>query len=141
MAKKVIKTGYVELPAGTDRSSLIANCSINIEVEEGNSDNYAGNGWHEFLQGMLGYSLEIEFKKDADLSTLDSAIWTVLTNGTGTLTWLAKMENAAKSDANAEYTGTVLVTGWNTGPGPLGQVYGGSVTWRGTGAIVRDTTP
>lgn len=139
MAKQVVKVGYVTL-GGTDYSAQIANASLNIDVETGETTNYAGNGWKEFVQGLKSATLEIEFRKDAALSGLDAAINTAIA-GTGILAAAVRLSSGAISTDNPEFQFNVLVTSWMEGPGALGQVYGGSVTWTVTGAIVRDTTP
>lgn len=140
MAKQVIKVGVVTL-GGVDYSAQIANASIEITVEEGDTTNYAGDGWKERVAGLKSYQLNLEFKKDALLSGLDAAIRAVINGATGLTAWTSKMTSGAISTDNPEFSGSVLVTNWNTGPGPLGQVYGGSVTWPGSGAVAVDVTP
>lgn len=139
MAKQVIKAGYVTL-GGTDYSAQLDNAALNIEIETGDSTNFAGSGWKEFLPGLKSFGLELNFKKDADLSGLDAAIQTAI-DGAGTLAFAIRLSSGAISTSNPEYTGTVVITSWMQGPGQLGQIFGGSVTWQGTGAITRDTTP
>lgn len=138
MAKQVVKVGSVKL-GGNDYSAQIANASINIDIETGDTTNFAGDGWKEFAPGLKGATLELEFKKDADMSGLDAAVWTAI-NGAGTLSFEAKLSSASTSAANPKWTGTVLITSWSVGPGQLGQVFGGSASWTITGAVTRATS-
>lgn len=140
MAKTVIKGGYFTL-GGQDYSAFVDSVELQVEIAEGNTTNYAGNGWEEFLAGMKSFQLSVNWKKDADLSTIDAALWTAIEGATGTLAFALRHSSGAIATTNPEYQGTVLVTNWNSGPGQIGQVYGGQNTWRGTGAITRDVTP
>lgn len=135
MAKQVVKVGYLTL-GGVDYSAQIANASINVDIETGDTTNFAGSGWKEFVPGLKGATLEIEFKKDADMSGLDAAVWTAI-GSTGTLAFVGKLANATTSATNPKWTGTVVITAWTAGPGQLGQVFGGSVSWTVTGAVTR----
>lgn len=139
MAKQVVKVGYVTL-GGVDYSAQIDNAALNIEIETGDVTNFAGSGWKEFVPGLKSFALELNFKKDALLSGLDAAVQTAI-DGAGTLAFAVRLSSGAISTDNPEFQGTVVVTSWMQGPGQLGQVFGGSVTWQGTGAIVRDVTP
>lgn len=140
MAKQVI-TGATLSLGGTDYSAQVDNAEINVSIKEGDTTNFAGSGWEEFVAGMKGFTLTVNFKKDADLSGLDAAIWTEINSGDCIMTFATKTTTAAISTSNPEYQGSVLVTEWQSGPGQLGNVHGGSVTFKGTGSITRDVTP
>lgn len=140
MAKAVIKGGVFTL-GGQDYSAFVSSVEVQVEIAEGNTTNYAGDGWEEFLAGMKSYNVAIEWKKDFDLSTIDAAVWAAINGATGVLAWTLKKDSGALAADNPEYQGNVLVTNWSSGPGQIGQVFGGSNTWRGTGAITRDIVP
>lgn len=136
MAKQVVKVGYVTL-ATVDYSALIESAELVFDAETGDTSNYASAGWKENAPGMKSGTLNINFKKDGDLSGLDAALYTIF-NGTGTAAFVAAPTSSAASSSNVHYSGTVVVTQMTTGPGPLGQVYAMSVSWPLTGAPTRN---
>jgi len=79
MAKQVVTVGYVRLGSGpTDYSAQIANATLTLNIEEGDTTNYASGGWKERLPGLIDGQLAITFKQDTDLSGLEAAIWNAM---------------------------------------------------------------
>lgn len=135
MAKIVIKAAYVDL-GGTQYDAQVKSAELSFDAPEVDVSNMDSGGWAEILQGIRSGKLSIEFVKDADLSGLDSAVWTAAT-GAGTLTFEIRLQDAAVGATNPKYTGTVVVTQWSPVGGKVGDAFGGSVTWPVTGAITR----
>lgn len=139
MAKQVIKGAYLALGAGpTDYSAQVKGATLTISGPEVDVSNFATGDYSEIICGLLKASLQIEFVKDADLSGLDAAVFAALAS---TLAFRLRLDDGAIAAANPEYQGTCVITSWSPIGGSVGQVFGGSVTWPCTGAIVRDTTP
>jgi hypothetical protein len=142
MAKQVVTAGYLTLGA-TDYSAQVANASLTLNVEEGDTTNYASSGWKSRVAGLIDGQLAISFKQDSDLSGLEAAVWTAsaFSGGAGTIAFAARKSSDAIGAANPEYQGTVLITQLIVGPRQLGQVLGQDVTWPTTGSVIRDIQP
>lgn len=137
MAKKVIKGAFLSL-GGTDYSAQVKSATLTISASEVDVSNFATGDWSEMLVANLKGTLAIEWVKDADLSGLDAAMWTALGTDAG-VTFALRVDDAAKSPTNPEFTGTVKVTTWGVG-GSVGQAFGGSTSWPVSGAVTRSTS-
>lgn len=137
MSKRVVKSTTVSL-GGTAYTSQIRSAELAMESDAVETTNMGGTGWREFLAGLKGATLALEFVKDADLSGLDLAVWTAFDAGT-LLTFAIRGTSAAAAADNPEFTGSVVITEWMPISGAVGDAFSGSVSWQVTGAIARGT--
>jgi len=133
MAKEVI-TGAVFTLATVDYSDELSEATIELEVDSHDSTTFASSGWKENIGGLKGFSLTLNFKKDADMSGLDLATWD--DKGTVIAFTLGK-DAAAPAAASPEYRGSVLIDKWTPLAANVGSMHEGSVTWPGTGTLTR----
>lgn len=140
MAKLVMDDCTVTIGA-VDYTDEISSFTFEISTDQPETTNFSSGGWKEMLAGLRGYQISIEFKQDADLSGLDAAIWSEINTPTaGGIAWTARNEAASASAANPQYSGNVIVSGWKGLGGSVGDAFGQSVTWTGTGAPSRATS-
>lgn len=137
MAKLVITAAFLTL-ATVDYTDEISECTLDLEVDQQDVTNMDSAGWTELIGGIKSGTLNINFKKDADLSGLDSAIFAAL--GT-VIAFAIRQADTAIATTNPEYQGSVLISQWQPVAGAVGQVFEGSVGWPTSGAVVRDVTP
>lgn len=135
MAKRVVK-GAVILINSVDYSAQANNVELALEGPEVDVTNYSSAGWQEFLQGLKSGQLTVEWKKD-DAMALDAALWTIFTGATGVTTFEVRVTTGAASASNPKFTGSIVVTSHNPGPGQVGSAYGNSQTFKVTGAVSR----
>lgn len=136
MAKLVVKAQYLALGAGpTDYSAQIKGATLTIDAPEVDVTNMDSGGWNEALGGIKKGTLAIEWVRDADLSGLSAAVMTALGS---TLAFHLRVQDAAASATNLEFTGNVLVTQWAPITGSVGQAFSNSTSWPTTGAITTD---
>lgn len=139
MAKRVITATQVTL-GGTDRTALVRSAELSIESDAPETTNMASGGWREFLGGLKGFTLSIEFVRDADLSGLDSDIWTEFDSGDSIMAFVVQPTGDALGPTNPTYSGSVVITDWAPITGAVGDVFSNSVSWQGTGTITRATS-
>ena len=137
MAKVTVKAMDIELD-GTDYSSEISSANLQISVDTNDSINMESEGWQEMVGSIIRATLNLTFKKDADLSGLDSALWAKLGEAM-TFACLLDGDNAI-APGNPEFQGSVVVNSHEFG-GAVGSLHEHSVSWPVTGKVIRDTTP
>lgn len=137
MAKRVVTGTYLTL-ATVSYAAQIDEASLEMESDVQDVTNMASGGWKEFLGGLKSFKLTVSFKKDSDLSGLDAAMFAAF--GTA-IAFALRGTSDAIAAANPEFQGSILVSKWTPIAGKVGEVFGGSYTWEGTGALVRDITP
>jgi predicted secreted protein len=137
MAKRVVTSTRLTL-ATVAYDAQVEEASLEMESDAQDVTNMASGGWKEFLGGLKSWKLTVSFKKDADMSGLDAAMFAAF--GT-VIAMTLKGTSDAISTANADFQGSILVSKWTPIAGKVGEVFGGSYTWEGTGALTRDVTP
>src|SRR5204863_6762304 len=106
MSKLVVKAALLKLN-NIDYSAQVESAELDIDAPEVDMTNMASGGWKELLSGVKAGTLAITWKKDADLSALESYLWTNL----GLLiTFEIALVNTGRTTTNPSYTGSVLVT-------------------------------
>lgn len=136
MAKLCI-TGTILTLATVDYSSQIAEASLEVDAAALDSTNMSSAGWMEKIGGLKSGKLTVHFKKDADLSGLDAAMFAALG---APLAFVLKETSAANSATNPAYSGSVLVTQWTPIAGAVGALFEGNYSWDTTGAVARATS-
>jgi len=127
---------YVALN-GTDRSQHIKSVTLNVEVNELDSTDFADAGWTVPIAGLKSGSLALTFNQDVAASQIDAVMWPLF--GT-TVIFEVRATNASVGASNPKYTGSVLVNAWNPLDGSVGDLAEVSVTYPASGAITRATT-
>ncbi|MFJ8842939.1 hypothetical protein ACIRFF_08555 [Streptomyces cyaneofuscatus] len=133
MAKMVLLAAYVSL-ASNDLSSYTRKGELTVEVEDKDVTTYASLGWKEVIGGLKSGELGLEFLQDVAATKIDSIMWPLL----GTVVpFVARLDAAAKSASNPEWTGNVLINGWNPIEGGVGDEASVSVSYPTSGPVVR----
>lgn len=112
--------------------------TITAEGEQLDSTTF-GDSWREYIMGLKGGSVAIEFLDDFASGSVDATIWAAFAAGTAVAVAIRPV-NAAISTTNPEYQFNVLPNQWSLG-GSIGELAGKQLTFPITGAITRDTTP
>lgn len=118
-------------------STFATSLSIEVEVDDQETTAFGGNGWRSKIGGLKEYTISVDFFQDFGASAVDATVWPLL--GT-TVAWNAKATSSATSATNPQYSGTVLVSEYSPLDGDVGDVSTTSVSWPGTGSLVRSTT-
>ena len=134
MATFALNDCYVALN-GTDRSSSIKAATLQVDVAELDSTDFADAGWTVPIAGRKSGSLQLTFNDDVAASAIDSVMWPLL--GT-TVTFELRATNASVGASNPKYTGSVLVNSWSKG-GSVSDLAEVSVTFPLSGAVTRAT--
>ena len=101
MAFKVIIDPVVTVGA-TNYDAQISSISFPISRDSVEATNFNSAGDREYVGGLRQYNLNITFRKDADLSGLDSAMWTAIQADSNSLAWTAKAAPDATAASNPE---------------------------------------
>jgi len=133
MAKMVLLAAFVSV-GGNDLSSYARKAEVTVEVEDKDVTTYASLGWKEVLGGLKSGELSLELLQDVAATKVDSIMWPLL----GTVVpFVVRLDNSAKSANNPEWTGSVLINGWNPIEGGVGDEASVSVGYPTSGAVVR----
>lgn len=133
MAKMVLLAAHVSLN-GTDLSEYARKVELSVEVEDKDVTTYASQGWVEVLGGLKSGELSVEFLQDVGASGLDSVMWPLL----GTVVpFVVRLDQSAVSASNPEYSGNVLINGWNPIEGGVGDEATVGVGYPTSGAVTR----
>ncbi|MFI6861787.1 hypothetical protein ACIBKZ_18125 [Streptomyces sp. NPDC050421] len=135
MAKMVLLAAFVSI-GGNDLSSYTRKAELTVEVEDKEVTTYASLGWKEVLGGLKSGELSVEVLQDVAATKIDSLMWPLL----GTVVpFVVRLDSGAKSASNPEWTGSILVNGWNPIEGSVGDEASVSVGYPTSGAVVRTT--
>lgn len=135
MPKMVLLASHVSLN-GTDLSDYARKVELSTEVEDKDVTTYGSEGWTEVLGGLKSGELGLEFLQDVAASALDSIMWPLL--GT-VVTFGVRLDNAVAGPSNPEYSGSVLINGWNPIEGGVGDEAAVSVGYPTSGKVTRAT--
>lgn len=122
---------------GVDLSDHIDKVTINVTADEVDSTAFSSTGWRSRLGGLKEWSVNIEFQQDFAASKVDATLWPLLGS---TATIIAKPTSSAVGATNPTFTGTALVSQYSPFDGSVGDLNKTSVTWPGSGALVRATS-
>ncbi|POG47097.1 hypothetical protein BV881_12210 [Streptomyces sp. ZL-24] len=136
MAKMVLLAAYVSLN-GTDLSEYTRKAELTVEVEDKDVTTYASLGWKEVLGGLKSGELSLEFLQDVAATEIDSIMWPLL----GTVVPFAvRLDSSAVGTSNPQWSGNVLINGWNPIEGGVGDEAAVSVGYPTSGAVARATS-
>ncbi|MFE7791317.1 hypothetical protein [Streptomyces sp. NPDC057460] len=136
MAKMVLLAAFVSIN-GTDLTSYTRKAELTVEVEDKEVTTYASLGWKEVLGGLKSGELSLEFLQDVAATKIDSIMWPLL----GTVVpFVVRLDSAAVGTSNPQWTGSVLINGWNPIEGSVGDEASVSVGYPTSGAVARATT-
>lgn len=136
MAKFVVTGTNLKL-ATVAYAAQIDEASLELTVDVQDTTNMASLGWKEIIGGLKSFNLSVSFKKDSDLSGLDATMFAAF--GT-VIAFTLQKTTGTVSATDPQYAGSVLVSKWTPIAGKVGEVFGGSYTWEGTGSITRTIT-
>ncbi|MEU3972340.1 hypothetical protein [Streptomyces bacillaris] len=135
MAKMVLLAAYVSLN-GTDLSEYTRKAELTVEVEDKDVTTYSSLGWKEVLGGLKSGELSLEFLQDVAATEIDSIMWPLL----GTVVPFAvRLDSSAVGASNPQWSGNVLINGWNPIEGGVGDEASVSVGYPTSGAVARAT--
>lgn len=135
MPKMVLLAEFLSLN-GTDLSEYTRKAEVTVEVEDKDVTTYASLGWKEVLGGLKSGELGVEFLQDVAATEIDSIMWPLL----GTVVPFAvRLDQAAVGTSNPEYSGNVLINGWNPIEGSVGDEASVSRSYPTSGAVLRAT--
>lgn len=133
--KMVLLASFVSLNS-VDLSVYARKVELSTEVEDKDVTTYASQGWKEVLGGLKSGELSLEFLQDVSASEIDSIMWPLL----GTVVPFAvRLDNGPVGTSNPEYSGSVLINGWNPIEGGVGDEASVSVGYPTSGAVTRAT--
>ncbi|MFJ3282446.1 phage tail protein [Streptomyces halstedii] len=136
MPKMVLLAAHVSL-GSNDLSSHARKCEVTVEVEDKDVTTFASLGWKEVIGGLKSGELGLEFLQDVAATKIDSIMWPLL----GTVVpFVVRLDSAPKSASNPEWSGSVLINGWNPIEGSVGDEASVSVSYPTSGAVTRTTT-
>jgi hypothetical protein len=137
MAIQALTGSVINITGLGDVSAYCKSWTLSIDVAELDTTDFASSGWTEVIGGLKSFTLAVELMDDFAVGTIDDDIFAAL----GTVcAFQAKVNAGAISTSNPEYQGSVLITQDVVG-GAVGDLAAKSLTFAGSGAIVRDVTP
>lgn len=136
MAKMVLLAQFLSINGNT-LNEYTKKAELTVEVEDKDITNYASLGWKELLGGLKSAELSVEFLQDFAATKLDSIMWPLL----GTVVpFIVRADQAAVSTSNPNYSGSILINGWNPIEGSVGDEATVSVGFPTSGAVTRATS-
>ncbi|MFF1417474.1 hypothetical protein [Streptomyces sp. NPDC058280] len=133
MAKMVLLASFVSL-GGNDLSDYARKAELSVEVEDKDVTTYTSLGWKVVLGGLKSGELGLEFLQDVAATKIDAIMWPLL----GTVVpFVVRLDSAVASASNPQYSGSVLINGWNPIEGSVGDEASVSVGYPTSGAVVR----
>lgn len=118
MAKSVIKKATILLH-DLDVSGFHNNVDPGVRVEEKECSNYAGDGWREYLAGLLGTEIALEGYLESE--TIEATQFDLLTPDTY-YPFLVSLDRPLAADSIAFFT-KVFLTQWQR-RAQIGEIYG-----------------
>lgn len=137
MATVVLTDGVFTLNS-VDLSDHITSVTLEIEGEEVDTSSITDD-WDTAQMGRKRYTLSLEAMDDFASAKTDATVWAAFNAGTA-IPFTLKATSGAVSATNPEWQGTVLPSKSPVG-GAAGELLMKSLSFKGTGAIVRDVTP
>ncbi|MFE6025536.1 phage tail protein [Streptomyces niveus] len=135
MPKMVLLAAHLTLNAN-NLNEYTRKVELSTEVEDKDVTTYASLGWKVVLGGIKSGELGLEFLQDVAATKLDSIMWPLLGL---VVPFTARLDSAAVSTSNPQYSGNVLINGWNPLEGSVGDEATVSVGYPTSGAVTRAT--
>ncbi|MGW2511270.1 hypothetical protein ACWC0A_17925 [Streptomyces scopuliridis] len=133
MAKMVLLAAFVSI-GGTDLSDYARKAELSVEVEDKDVTTYTSLGWKVVLGGLKSGELSLEFLQDVAATRIDSIMWPLL----GTVVpFVVRLDSSPASASNPQYSGSILINGWNPIEGSVGDEASVSVGYPTSGAVTR----
>lgn len=127
------------LLVGSDNlSDHTRNVQLTLNATELSSE-AMGDSWEEVTGGLKAGTLSFEVLDDFAASSIDSILWTAFNTGTN-VACAVRPVNAAIATTNPEYQFSAHPGQYQMG-GALNTMAMKSLTWKISGAVVRDVTP
>lgn len=123
---------------GVDLSDHIDKVTINATGDEVEST-AMGDTWKERMVGLLDWSANIEFQQDFAASKVDATLWAAFI-AKAPIAIVAKPTSGSVSATNPSYTGSIILSQYSPLDAGVGDLTKTSITWPGTGALVRATS-
>ncbi|MEV6614267.1 phage tail tube protein [Streptomyces sp. NPDC051051] len=136
MPKMVLLAQHLTLN-GTDLKDFTKKAELSVEVEDKDVTTYASLGWKVVLGGLKSGELSCEFLQDFAASQLDAIMWPLLGQ---VVPFTVRADQAAVGTSNPQYSGNVLIKGWNPIEGSVGDEATVGLTFPTSGAVARATT-
>lgn len=134
----VVLTDVFSLLSATNWSTQIVKVEIDATVVDLDATAFGGSGWVQRVGGLKDGKCSIDFNQDFTATTgLDAVWWPFLGN---LITFEFRPTSAARSTANAAYTGSFLVNEWKPISGKVGDLATVSVTFPTSGVVLRQTS-
>lgn len=126
MAKLVLRDCYIEVN-GTNFSSHVSSCTINLSKDEIDTTNFSGSG-RERAHGLKDDSFEVTFQQDFAASQVDAVLYP-LWDLESEFIVKVRPTSAAKSVNNPEYSATVILLEYTPLAGDVGDLSTTDVTF------------
>ena len=132
---KFAATDYSISIGGTDFSTSLAACTLDISVEDLETTPF-GSGSRTRIGGLQDGSVQFDFHQDFAAASIDATMFPLL--GTAVEIIILPTSSAVGVD-NPSYTFNALVTEYQPFASSVGDLATLSVTWPVSGAITRAT--
>jgi hypothetical protein len=133
MPTMVLLSQYVSLNA-VDLSEYTRKAEVSIEVEDKDVTTYASLGWKVVQGGLKSGELGLEFLQDVAATRLDSIMWPLLGS---VVPFAVRADQSPVGASNPQYSGSILINGWNPIEGSVGDEASVSVSYPTSGAVIR----
>ncbi|MEV8395917.1 MULTISPECIES: hypothetical protein [unclassified Streptomyces] len=133
MAKMVLLAAFVSI-GGNDLSDYARKAELSVEVEDKDVTTYTSLGWKVVLGGLKSGELGLEFLQDVAATKIDALMWPLLGS---VVPFVVRLDSAPKSASNPEWSGNILINGWNPIEGGVGDEASVSVGYPTSGAVTR----
>lgn len=135
MARLVLNNPSITINA-VALADHIASVTIDTSVNEVETTSFGSSGVTR-VGGLQDNSITLSFHQDYAASSVEQTIYPLI--GT-TTSIIIKPVNGTTTTTNPSYTAEVLVTGWNSVNGSVGDLATADVTWPVNGLITKSTT-
>ena len=137
MAEFILSDADVEYN-GVDLSDHVKSVTLNV-TSDAPDVTAMGDDWRDFLAGLRGWSVTLEFYQDFAAAEVDATFWAAFT-GTNRVGIKIKPTSSAASTTNPEFSGMVIITSYDPVTGSVGDPAMAPVSLQGSGALARNTS-
>lgn len=135
---KFAATDYSIVIDSVDLSDHLVSASLPLEQDSPEST-AMGVGSREYLVGLKGATLDLEFRQNFDAAEVDATLWAIY-DGDAAVTFVVKPTSGAVSATNPSYSGSVILTQYDPFGASVGDTANTSPTFQVTGVITRATS-
>jgi len=134
---KFVATDYKITVNGTDFSSSLAACTLDISAEEQDTTSF-GRTFRTRIGGLKDGSVKLDFHQDFGATSVDAVLFPLLGSQA---TVVIVPTSGSVSATNPSYTGVYLVSQYSPFASSVGDLATLSVSWNtaGTAGITRGT--